>query len=75
LSSLLLSQQRTWLEARVLVISGFVFSGGVLLASLIHRGLFSSANTATWLWFGGFLLAMVMLDVLSVQSIRAGGSS
>jgi hypothetical protein len=75
LSSLLLSRQRAWLEARVLVISAFALAGGVLLASVIHRGLFSPANTATWLWFGGFLLATVMLAVLSVQSIRAGGSS
>src|SRR5262245_9875040 len=57
LSSLLLSRQRTWLEVRVFVISAFVFSFGVLLASVIHRGLFSFANAATWLWFGGFLLA------------------
>jgi hypothetical protein len=75
LSSLVLSRQRTWLEVRVLVISAFVLACGVLLASVIHRGLFSSANAATWLWFGGFLLSTVMLGVLSVQSIRAGGST
>jgi hypothetical protein len=75
LSSLLLSRQRTWLEVRVLVISAFVFACGALLASVIHRSLFSFANAATWLWFGGFLLATVMLGVLSVQSIRAGGAS
>jgi hypothetical protein len=75
LSSLVLSRRRTWLEARVLIIAAFVFACGVLLASLIHRGLFSSANAATWLWFGGFLLATAMLGALSVQSIRAGGSA
>jgi len=75
LSSLLLSRQRTWLEARVLVIAAFVLAGGVLLASVIHGGLFSFANAAAWLWFGGFLLATVMLGVLSVQAIRTGGSS
>jgi hypothetical protein len=74
LSSLLLSWQRTWLEVRVFVISAFVLASGVLVASLIHRGLFSSANAATWLWFGGFLLATVILGLLSVRSIRTGGA-
>ena len=72
--NLLLSRQRTWLEVRVFVISALVLACGALLASLIHRGLFSPANAATWLWFGGFFVATVMLGVLSVQSIRAGGS-
>jgi hypothetical protein len=72
--NLLLSRQRTWLEVRVFVISALVLACGVLLASLIHRGLSPPANTATWLWFGGFCVATVMLGVLSVQSIRAGGS-
>jgi hypothetical protein len=75
LSSLVLSRQRTWLEVRVLVVSAFVFGCGVLLASFIHRGVFSPANAATWLWFGGFLLATATLGLLSVQSIRAGGST
>jgi hypothetical protein len=75
LSSLVLSRQRTWLEVRILVISSFVFAFGVLLASFIHLGLFSSANAATWLWFGGLFIATVMLGLLSGQSIRAGGST
>ena len=75
LGSLMLSRQQTWLEVRVLVISAFVFAFGVLLASFIHRELFSFANLATWLWFGGFSLATVMLGLLSAHSIRAGGST
>jgi hypothetical protein len=74
-SSLVLSRKQAWLEVRVFVISAFVFACGVLLASLIHRGLFSSTNAATWLWFGGFLLAAVMLGVLSLLSIRAGSAT
>jgi undecaprenyl pyrophosphate phosphatase UppP len=72
-SSLMLSRQQTWLEVRVVVIGTFVFAVGVLLASLIHRQLFSLANVATWLWFGGFLLAAVLLGLLSARSIRADG--
>ena len=74
LSSLMLSRQQTWAEVRVVVIGTFVFAFGVLLASFIHRELFSLANVATWLWFGGFLLATVMLGLLSTHAIRAGNS-
>ena len=75
LSSLMLSRQQTWPEVRVVVIGTFVFAVGVLLASFIHRELFSLANLAAWLWFGGFSLATVMLGLLSVYSIRAGSST
>src|SRR4030095_8310484 len=61
LSSLMISRLRTWAEIRVVVTSTFVFALGVLLASLIHRTLFTPGNVSTWLWFGGFLLATVML--------------
>lgn len=73
-SSLMLSRQQTWLEVWVVVTGTFVFTLGVLFASLIHRQLFSGTNLATWVWFGGFLLATVMLGLLSVRSIREGSS-
>ena len=75
LSSLLLSRQQSWPEVRVVVNGTFVFAFGVLVASLIHRGLFSIANVATWIWFGGFGLATGMLGGLSIRSIREGGST
>ncbi len=70
IGSLMLSRQQTWMEARVAVIGIFVFTFGVLLASLIHHELFSTTNMAVWVWFGGFLLATVMLGILSVYSVR-----
>ncbi len=73
-ASLALSRRRSWPEIRVLVVSACVFACGVLLASLIHRGLFSFASLAAWLWFGGFALAAAVLGLLSVRSIRAGGA-
>jgi tetrahydromethanopterin S-methyltransferase subunit F len=72
-SSLMLSRRQTWLEVWVVVTGTFAFALGVLLASFIHRQLFSLADLSTWLWFGGFLVATVMLGVLSVRSIREGG--
>jgi hypothetical protein len=73
-SSLMLSRQQTWPEMRVVVFATFVFVFGVLLASFIHRELFSPANLVTWLWLGGFLQATVILGLLSIHSIRKGGS-
>lgn len=71
LSSLMLSRKQTWSELRVVVVATFVFAFGVLLASVIHRQLFSVTNVAAWLWFGGFLLATVMLGLLTARAIQA----
>lgn len=75
LSSLMISRSTTWQETRVIVVGTFVFAFGVLLASFIHRDLFTLTNLSTWIWFGGFLTATVMLGVLSQASIRAGGAA
>jgi hypothetical protein len=45
--------------------------GGVLLASIIHHSLFSTANLVGWLWFGSFLLCTLALAALSVISLRS----
>jgi hypothetical protein len=70
LSSLMLSRQRTWAEIRVVVTATFVFALGVLLASFIHRQLFSPINISTLIWFGGFLLATIMLGLLTIRTMR-----
>ena len=70
LSSLMLSRQQSWAEIRVVVIATFVFAFGVLLALFIHRELFSLLSISTVMWFGGFLLATIMLGLLSVSAIR-----
>ncbi len=75
LSSLMLSRKQSWPEVRVVVVATFVFALGVLFASFIHRELFSITNAATWLWFGGFLLATVILGLLSMRAIQADGSA
>jgi hypothetical protein len=74
LSSLMLSRQQTWMEIRVVVVATFVFAFGVLLASLIHRQLFSLINISTVIWFGGFLLATIMLGGLTMRTLREKGS-
>lgn len=69
LSSIMISRLQTWEESRVIVTATFVFAIGVLLASLIHRALFTPGNLSTWIWFGGFLLASVMLGWLTLRAI------
>lgn len=75
LSSWMISRSSTWQEIRVIVMGTFVFALGVLLASFIHRDLFSFANLSTWIWFGGFIVATIMLGVLTQASVRAGGAA
>ena len=60
IGSLLLSRQRTWSAVRIVVSGFFVLALGVLIASAIHSPLFSFANPATWIWFGGFTLVLVL---------------
>ena len=71
LTSLMISRLRTWAEIRVIVTATFVFAIGVLLASIIHRALFSMSNVSTWVWFVGFLVATVTLGLLTVRAIQA----
>lgn len=73
LNSLIVSREQTWPEVRVAVIGIFVFALGVLLASFIHRTLFSTSNTSTWLWFGGFSFATLFLGAMIVRNVLAGG--
>ena len=72
LSSFMISRLRNWSEIRIVVTATFVFAFGVLLASFIHGALFASTAISTWLWFGGFLLATVMLGLLTIQAARVG---
>jgi hypothetical protein len=68
--SLLLATRRSWPEVRVAVVAMFVFSAGVLIASLIHRALFAAAGLSAWIWFGGFVVASGMLGLLIVRELQ-----
>jgi hypothetical protein len=75
LSSLMISRRQTWAEIRVVVAATFVFAFGVLLASFIHRPLFSFFSISTLLWFGGFSLATLVLGVLTLRTLQERGST
>ena len=68
IGSLLLARCQTWSEARIGVTSILVFAVGVLIASILHRQLFSIADLSDWLWFIGFALASLMLGLLSIRA-------
>lgn len=74
LSSLMISRLGTWDEIRVVVTATFVFALGVLLASFMHAALFSLANLSTWIWFGGFLFATVILGILTTRALSQRSS-
>ena len=67
--SVLLARQRTLLEVRVVVAGMLVFTAGVLLASIIHRELFSTGDVEDVLWFG---LLVVTNSVLGLLLVLAG---
>lgn len=69
LGSLMLSRRQTWTEARVVLIGTTVFAIFVLLASIIHRELFSPTNASTWIWFGGFTIASLSLGGMTICSL------
>jgi hypothetical protein len=48
------ARQRAYAEVRLLLAATFVFAAGVLLASCLHRSLFSADRPSSWLWFAGF---------------------
>ena len=72
LGSLMLSRQQTWPEVRIVAIAILILSIGVIIASVIHRALFSASNPATWIWFVGFSLAAVFLVLMILRKSPAG---
>ena len=68
--SVLLARQRTLLEVRVVVAGMLVFTAGVLLASIIHRELFSAGDIEDVLWFGLLVVANAVLGLLLMLASR-----
>ena len=70
IGSLVLSRAPTWRRLRVGITALAVFAAGVLIASALHRSLFSSDEFADVLWFGSFALATVLLASLTWRALR-----
>lgn len=72
IASLLLGREKAWREVKVVVTAAFVFGLFALFASIIHIELFSFQRIATFVWFGGFFIATVILGWLTFNAVRDG---
>jgi hypothetical protein len=72
--SWLFGQRRTWAGVRALAPAMLVFTAGVLLASLIHRDLFSTGDVADWVWFAAFGVTTALNGLLAIRSWQHGTS-
>jgi len=70
--SWLFGQRRTWAGVRAVVPAMLVFTAGVLLASLIHRDLFSIGDVADWVWFIAFDVATVLHGLMVGRVLQLG---
>lgn len=71
IGSLLLARETHWPPQRIAVGAMRVFVALVLLASLLHRALFSATELPDLLWFGAFLVALVALGAILAAGRRA----
>jgi hypothetical protein len=71
LVSLMLARQSVWLEVRLGGVSLFTFSFLVLVASIMHRKLFSLAENPDRVWFVLFGAATASLAVLTIRAFAA----
>ena len=68
--SLLLARETRWPALRIAVAAMWVFSTGVLIASIVHGALFSASDLSDWLWFGAFSAATVSLGAIALAARR-----
>ena len=73
LGSLLFSRQKKRLGVRAILPGMLVFTATTVIISFLHFNLFSLQETADLLWFGWFLLASIILAILTFQALQAHG--
>jgi hypothetical protein len=65
------SRRGRWAEVAAIAPAMLVFTAGTVIVSLVHDELFSTSDVATWVWFGGFGAAAVILAAMTVRSVPA----
>jgi hypothetical protein len=68
--ALLAARQRSLADVRLYILATFVFAAGVLLASNVHRALFSAAEVSDWLWYYAFVFATLALGAATLLAFR-----
>ena len=61
-----------WQQARMPIWSTATFAVLVLLASILHRSVFTPGSTSALLWFGGFAIVLLGL-LLTAAKMRSNG--
>lgn len=57
-------------QAKLPMAGAFVFAVLVLIASLLHRALFSPQAISSWVWFAGFTVAALSLAVFLIPAFK-----
>jgi hypothetical protein len=71
LGSLLFAQQRKWLGVRAILPGMLVFTVTAIIISFVHIKLFSFSEVPDLLWFGWFILASLILTLLTFRALQA----
>ncbi len=71
LGSLLFSRQAKWLGVRAILPGMLVFSTTTVIISFIHIGLFSFNEIPDLLWYGWFILATLILAIITFRALQA----
>lgn len=70
LGSLLFSRQKKWLGVRAILPGMLIFTAITVMISFIHIGLFSFNEVPDLLWLGWFILASLILAVLTFRALQ-----
>jgi len=70
LGSLLYARQEKWLGVRAILPGMLVFSVTTVIISFIHIGLFSFNEIPDLIWFGWFILASLILALLTFRALQ-----
>ena len=71
--SLIAARQEKWLGIRAILPGMLIFSATTVLISFLHINLFSFNEVADLLWFGWFILASLVLALLTFRAIQPSG--
>ena len=72
LGNLLFARQKKWLGVRAILPGMLIFTVTTVIISFVHIGLFSFNEISDLLWFGWFILASLILALLTFRALQAG---
>ena len=71
LGSLLFARQKKWMGVRAILPGMLIFTVTTVVISFVHIKLFSFNEVPDLLWFGWFILASLMLALLTFRAMQA----